>query len=104
MSVNRRSSMLIVHLLFCEGFVNMIGGCCGTTPSHIRSISAVVSTIPPRVIPDRVRTLRLSGLEPLVFTPNLNFVNIGERCNVTGSKRFANLIKDNKYEVGISMD
>eukprot|EP01116_Phalansterium_solitarium_P018239 TRINITY_DN4769_c0_g1_i2.p1 TRINITY_DN4769_c0_g1~~TRINITY_DN4769_c0_g1_i2.p1 ORF type:complete len:883 (+),score=364.73 TRINITY_DN4769_c0_g1_i2:119-2650(+) len=81
-----------------EGLFNMVGGCCGTSPDHIRAIAAAVAGVPPRVPPQIPRTLRLSGLEPLVFTPELNFVNVGERCNVTGSRAFANLILKNNYE------
>lgn len=89
----------ILQDMASDGFCNIIGGCCGTTPDHIKAISEAVSKCSPRKIPNLPQQLVVSGLEPLVFTPNLNFVNIGERCNVTGSKRFANLIKANKYDV-----
>lgn len=86
-----------------DGLLNMVGGCCGTSPAHIKAIAETVQTIPPRVPKPERQTLILSGLEPLVFTPELNFVNVGERCNVTGSRRFANLIKDNKYEDALAV-
>jgi len=85
------------------GFVNMVGGCCGTRPAHIHAISEAVSHIAPRVPTAQPDRLVLSGLEPLVFTKDLNFVNIGERCNVTGSRRFARLIKENKYEDALAV-
>jgi 5-methyltetrahydrofolate--homocysteine methyltransferase len=77
-----------------SGFVNMVGGCCGTTPAHIKKIVEAVKGLPPRKIPQVKPYLRLSGLEPLTFTPQTNFVNIGERTNVTGSSKFAKLILD----------
>ncbi|PRP86188.1 cobalamin-dependent methionine synthase [Planoprotostelium fungivorum] len=82
---------------------NLVGGCCGTTPKHIRQIALAVQGVKPRQIPKMTPTLILSGLEPLVFTPELNFVNVGERCNVTGSRRFAKLILENKYEDALSV-
>ncbi len=86
-----------------EGFVNIVGGCCGTTPEHTRQFSEITKTHPPRIIPEVKKYLRLSGLEPLIFRPETNFVNIGERTNVTGSKKFARLIKENKYEEALSV-
>ena len=80
------------------GFANIVGGCCGTTPSHIRAIAETVAGLPPRVIPERPKRLRLSGLEPLAVGPESLFVNVGERTNVTGSARFARLIRENDYE------
>jgi 5-methyltetrahydrofolate--homocysteine methyltransferase len=74
-----------------SGFANIIGGCCGTTPDHIKKISDAASKYNPRKIPSVKKYLRLSGIEPLVIHPHTNFVNIGERTNVTGSKKFANL-------------
>jgi 5-methyltetrahydrofolate--homocysteine methyltransferase len=81
-----------------EGLVNIVGGCCGTNPDFIAAIAQAVEGCQPRQVPTIEPTLRVAGLSPLVFTPNINFVNVGERCNVTGSRRFANLIKNNKYE------
>ena len=86
-----------------EGFVNIVGGCCGTTPEHIRAIADLAATYDPRKIPEASPYLRLSGLEPLILHPDTNFVNIGERTNVTGSRRFARLIKEEKYEEALSV-
>ncbi len=80
-----------------SGFVNIVGGCCGTTPEHIRAIAAAVRGVPPRPLPDVPPYTRLSGLEPLTLWPGRLFVNVGERTNVTGSKQFADLIKAGKY-------
>jgi 5-methyltetrahydrofolate--homocysteine methyltransferase len=85
------------------GYINIIGGCCGTTPEHIKAFSEVAKKYPPRKIPEIKPYLRLSGLEPLVFRPDTNFVNIGERTNVAGSKKFARLIKEKKYEEALSV-
>jgi 5-methyltetrahydrofolate--homocysteine methyltransferase len=77
-----------------SGFVNIVGGCCGTTPDHIRAIAAAVQDLPPRAVNTRpISPTRLSGLEPLVVFPDSNFQMIGERTNVTGSKRFERLVK-----------
>ncbi|MDE2732660.1 MAG: methionine synthase [Bacteroidota bacterium] len=86
-----------------EGLLNIAGGCCGTTPDHIRAIRAAVQDIPPRRMPVFDPTLRLAGLEPLVFREELNFVNIGERTNVSGSRRFARLIREEKYETALEV-
>ena len=86
-----------------EGFFNIIGGCCGTTPDHIKAFAEIAKKYPPRKIPAIQPYLRLSGLEPLTLRPETNFVNIGERTNVTGSKKFARLIKENKYEEALSV-
>ena len=75
-----------------SGFVNIVGGCCGTTPAHIRAIAEAVANLPPRQIPVIEKKLRLSGLEPLNIADDSLFVNVGERTNVTGSKAFARLI------------
>lgn len=80
-----------------SGFVNMIGGCCGTTPEHIRAMAEAVKGLPPRQIPQVPAYTMLSGLEPLIIRPETNFVNVGERTNVTGSRQFARLIRDGKY-------
>ena len=81
-----------------NGFANIIGGCCGTTPDHIKLIAEAAAKFKPRVVPKPEKYLRLSGLEPLIIRPETNFVNIGERTNVTGSKKFANLILAGDYE------
>jgi len=75
------------------GLVNLVGGCCGTTPAHVRAIAEAVRGVPPRAVPEVPRLTRFSGLEPLVIRPDTNFVNVGERTNVTGSPRFAKLIQ-----------
>ena len=76
------------------GLVNIVGGCCGTTPDHIAAIAARVNGVAPRAVPAIEPRLRLSGLEPFTLTDDIRFVNIGERTNVTGSARFRKLIKD----------
>ncbi len=86
-----------------SGFLNFVGGCCGTTPEHIKKIAKIVEGIPPRKIPEIQPYLRLSGLEPLNFTPQTNFVNVGERTNVTGSAKFAKLIQEGNYEEALSV-
>ena len=80
-----------------NGWINIIGGCCGTTPLHIKKLSEAARKYLPRRRPGIVRYTRLSGLEPLTLTPETNFVNIGERTNVSGSIKFARLIKEEKY-------
>jgi 5-methyltetrahydrofolate--homocysteine methyltransferase len=86
-----------------SGLVNIIGGCCGTTPMHIQAMAEAVKGIPARPIPDRPVYTAFSGLEPMIIRPESNFVNIGERTNVTGSKQFARLIKENKYEEALDV-
>ncbi|MBX7117721.1 MAG: methionine synthase [Gemmatimonadaceae bacterium] len=86
-----------------SGLVNVVGGCCGTTPAHIRAIAEAVRGLPPRRIPEIPRRLRLSGLEPLVIGPDSNFVNVGERTNVTGSKKFAELIIGGHYDQALEV-
>lgn len=80
-----------------SGWVNIIGGCCGTTPAHIAKIAEAATRHKPREIPVIHKHTRLSGLEPLVITPQTNFVNVGERTNVSGSKKFARLIREERY-------
>src|SRR5947208_1968635 len=86
-----------------NGWLNIVGGCCGTTPEHIKAIAEAVRGLKPRVIPTPEPYLRLSGLEPLTFRPDLSFVNIGERTNVTGSPRFSKLILAGQYEEALSV-
>jgi len=86
-----------------EGFVNIVGGCCGTTPDHIRAIAEEAARHKPRVIKKEKPFMRLSGLEPLVIRPETNFVNVGERTNVTGSAKFKRLIKDEEYEEALTV-
>eukprot|EP01104_Vermistella_antarctica_P006270 TRINITY_DN16987_c0_g1_i1.p1 TRINITY_DN16987_c0_g1~~TRINITY_DN16987_c0_g1_i1.p1 ORF type:complete len:1249 (+),score=451.99 TRINITY_DN16987_c0_g1_i1:89-3835(+) len=85
------------------GLFNIAGGCCGTTPAHIAAIAEAVKGITPREPATTDPDLFLSGLEPLHLTKELNFVNVGERCNVTGSRRFARLIKTDNYEAAVSV-
>ncbi|MES2518010.1 MAG: methionine synthase [Bacteroidota bacterium] len=94
---------VIVEDFLQNGFMNIIGGCCGTTPAHIAEIAKVAAKYPPRVIPTFEPIQKLSGLEPLNITKETNFVNVGERCNVTGSKKFARLIRENDYEAAIAV-
>jgi 5-methyltetrahydrofolate--homocysteine methyltransferase len=86
-----------------SGLVNILGGCCGTTPDHIGRIAALIEGLPPRVRPEIPAALRLSGLEPLTITPDSLFVNVGERTNITGSARFRNLIRDGDYNTALSV-
>ncbi len=79
-----------------SGFINIVGGCCGTTPAHIAAIAEAVRDLPPRALPQIERKCRLSGLEPFNFDRQSLFINIGERTNVTGSARFKRLIKENQ--------
>src|SRR5262245_59800517 len=81
-----------------NGWLNIVGGCCGTTPTHIKAIAEAVRGLKPRQIPKPEPYMRLSGLEPLTLRPDLNFVNIGERTNVTGSPKFSKLILSGQYE------
>jgi 5-methyltetrahydrofolate--homocysteine methyltransferase len=81
-----------------NGFINMVGGCCGTTPDHIKEISTALTDIPPRVCPSQPTYSQFSGLEPLNIRSESNFINVGERCNVAGSARFKKLILEEKYE------
>jgi 5-methyltetrahydrofolate--homocysteine methyltransferase len=86
-----------------NGFINLIGGCCGTTPKHIKHFSELMQDILPRKLPEIEIHSQFSGLEPLTILPTTNFVNVGERCNVTGSKRFARLIKENNYDEALDV-
>ena len=85
------------------GFVNLVGGCCGTTPAHIAEIAKAVEGKPPRKVPEIPVATRLAGLEPLNITEDSLFVNIGERTNITGSARFRNLIKAEDYDTALSV-
>ncbi|XP_066239841.1 methionine synthase isoform X5 [Saccopteryx leptura] len=99
--------MMAMHLkdFAVDGLVNIVGGCCGTTPDHIREIAEAVKTCKPRVPPATVSEghMLLSGLEPFRIGPYTNFVNIGERCNVAGSRKFAKLIMAGNYEEALSV-
>ncbi len=86
-----------------SGLVNIIGGCCGTTPDHIRAIARAVAGKAPRKIPEIAPRLRLSGLEPFTLTPEIPFVNVGERTNVTGSARFRKLVTAGDYPAALAV-
>jgi 5-methyltetrahydrofolate--homocysteine methyltransferase len=86
-----------------SGFTNIVGGCCGTTPAHIREFAKFARTKSVRKPPEAEHKLRLSGLEPLTVFKGSNFINIGERTNVSGSKKFARLIREKKYEEALSV-
>ncbi len=85
------------------GWLNLAGGCCGTRPEHIRAIAERLVDVPPRIVPEPRPYARFSGLEPLVLRPDANFIMIGERTNVTGSRRFAKLIKNDDYEAAVEV-
>ncbi len=86
-----------------SGLVNMLGGCCGTTPDHIRAVAAAAAGVEPRRVPAPEPLTRLAGLEPLVVRPDSNFLMIGERTNVTGSRRFAELITSGDYGTALEV-
>jgi 5-methyltetrahydrofolate--homocysteine methyltransferase len=86
-----------------SGFLNIAGGCCGTTPAHINAIYNEIKNLAPRAIPSLPRTLKLSGLEPFVINDDSLFVNVGERTNVTGSKAFARLIINEQYDEALTV-
>jgi len=86
-----------------SGFINIAGGCCGTTPAHIKAISETIKNIAPRKVPQTPISMRLSGLEPFIVDEDSLFVNVGERTNVTGSKAFARLIINEQYEEALSV-
>jgi 5-methyltetrahydrofolate--homocysteine methyltransferase len=85
------------------GLVNVVGGCCGTTPDHIKAIAKAVKGVAPRAIPEIAPMLRLSGLEPFTLTKDIPFVNIGERTNVTGSAKFRKLITAGDYTAALDV-
>jgi 5-methyltetrahydrofolate--homocysteine methyltransferase len=85
------------------GFINIVGGCCGTTPDHIRRIAELARNVKPRKKPAPDTLMHLSGLEPFTLTPESNFLNVGERTNVTGSKKFLRLIKEGNYEEALAI-
>ncbi|MEL6117785.1 methionine synthase [Photobacterium sp. SP02] len=86
-----------------SGFLNLVGGCCGTTPEHIREMARVTANVPPRPLPEIPVACRLSGLEPLTIEKDTLFVNVGERTNVTGSARFRRLIKEELYDEALEV-
>jgi len=94
---------VLVEEYLKNGWVNIIGGCCGTTEAHIAKLSEIRDKYSPGELPAIDRITRLSGLEPLNITPELNFVNIGERTNVAGSKKFARLIREESYDEALAV-
>src|SRR6201996_8627582 len=86
-----------------SGLVNIVGGCCGTKPDHIKAFGEAVAGVVPRTIPEKPKYMRLSGLEPFTLTPDLNFVNVGERTNISGSAKFRKLIAANDYEAALEV-
>ena len=88
---------VVVEEFAASGFLNIVGGCCGTTPAHIQAIAEAVAKYAPRAIPDIPKACRLSGLEPFTIDRNSLFVNVGERTNIPGSARFARLIREDNY-------
>jgi 5-methyltetrahydrofolate--homocysteine methyltransferase len=85
------------------GFLNIVGGCCGTTPDHIHAIAEAVKDLPPRALPSPEKTLRLSGIDPFTFRKEMTFLNIGERTNITGSPKFSKLILGGEYDAALSV-
>ncbi|WP_342083110.1 methionine synthase [Dyadobacter sp. OTU695] len=86
-----------------DNLINIIGGCCGTTPDHIQVIAETARKYRPRPLPETETVMKLSGLEPVKINALTNFVNIGERCNVTGSKKFARLVREGKYDEALTI-
>ncbi|TDR17550.1 methionine synthase [Marinicella litoralis] len=93
----------IMQQMVAYGHINIMGGCCGTTPDHIAAMSELATQHPPRQIPELPTYCRLSGLEPLTITPEMNFINVGERTNVTGSIKFKRLIKENDLQTALEV-
>lgn len=94
---------VIIEGFLKDGFVNIVGGCCGTNPTHIKRIAEVAAEYPPRKLPQIEPLTRLSGLEALTVSKESNFVNVGERTNVAGSKKFLRLIKEEKFDEALSV-
>ena len=94
---------LFIEDFLQSGFVNIVGGCCGTTPEHVRHIAAHARRHAPRPVPAVEPYLRLSGLEAVTLRPDSNFMNVGERTNVTGSRKFLRLIKEDRYEEALAV-
>ena len=86
-----------------SGLVNIIGGCCGTTPEHVAQLVAAVAGMPPRSVPEVPSATRLAGLEPLTIDEQSLFVNVGERTNITGSARFRKLIQAGDYGAALTV-
>src|SRR5277367_3276260 len=92
-----------IRIFARDGIVNIVGGCCGSTPEHISAIADAIRGVKPRTIPKIAPLMRLSGLEPFVLTPDIPFVNIGERTNVTGSAKFRKLITNGDFPAALSV-
>lgn len=92
-----------IHDFLNSGFLNIVGGCCGTTPDHVREIARLAAKAAPRKVPAPDGLLHLSGLEAVTLRPDSNFMNVGERTNVTGSRKFARLIAEEKYDEALSI-
>ncbi len=86
-----------------SGWLNLLGGCCGSTPEHIQKLKESVQALPPRKVPTVDTKMRLSGLEPLTVSPESNFINVGERTNVAGSPRFSKMIREGRFEDALSV-
>lgn len=89
--------------LLREGMLNIVGGCCGTTPDHIKEIARAAAMASPRIVPPAEAVMRLAGLESAVVSADRNFVNIGERCNVAGSRKFLRLVKEKKIDEAVEI-
>lgn len=94
---------VLVEDFMASGFLNIIGGCCGTTPQHIKAMADIAAKYPPRQIPEVAPFMRLSGLEAVIIKPDTMFVNVGERTNVTGSPKFAKLILSGDFDTALSV-
>ncbi|MBN1443556.1 MAG: homocysteine S-methyltransferase family protein, partial [Planctomycetes bacterium] len=93
----------ILEEFAASGLVNIVGGCCGTTPEHIRAIASAVAPHPPRLVPGGARRACFSGLDPFAVTPEMNFINVGERTNISGSRKFARLIREEKLDEAVEI-
>ena len=92
-----------VSVMMSRGLVNIVGGCCGTTPDHIRALASAAAHYAPRIAPTLPSELRVAGLETLEISPASNFINVGERCNVAGSRKFLRLIKEGSYDEALAI-
>ena len=93
----------VINDFGAKGYLNIVGGCCGTTPAHIEAIKTIIEKYPPRRIPEHEPACRLSGLEPFNIRKESLFVNVGERCNITGSARFKKLILSEDYDTALEV-
>ena len=93
----------IINGYFDRGILNIVGGCCGTTPEHIRAIAEVAAQHQPRTVEEAPKLLKLSGLEPLTVRPETNLINVGERTNVAGSRAFLRMIKNREFEKALTV-